>query len=141
MSRDANFRFEWMKKQFVFALLALFAATSACSFLSPGPKSSSGEFEGYYSSGFEVSSFVPCGETENPDYGAGYWLTSSPDFYQQYSDLVQQSGHDPATGYLPVYTRFEGELSSEGSYGHMGAYSHEITVTKTIEMSLDGTCP
>ena len=125
-----------------FLLLAAVALVGfGCSLLTPGKRNTSGEFAGFYSSGFEVSSFVPCDMIASDPTGPGYWLNGTPDFYQRYSELSQQSGYDPATGYLPVFTRFKGELSPAGSYGHMGAYSHEITVTKMLEMSLDGSCP
>ena len=121
-------------------LLLLALAALACQTLSPTPGPTTGEFEGYYSSGFEVSAFLPCGE--DGDYGNGYWwFKGTTEVYQQYYSLVESSGFNPSTGYLSVYVRFKGELSPPGSYGHLSAYEREITVTELLEMSLDGTCP
>lgn len=119
-------------------LLFLILAALACQTLVP----TTGEFEGMYSSGFEVSAFVPCeGVSPDPGYVPAYWLSDPPEFYKEYAALVQSSGHDPVTGYLSVYVRFKGELSPSGTYGHLGAYEHEITVTELLEMSLvDGQC-
>jgi hypothetical protein len=128
-----------MKKQLYLPLLLLFLASLACQTLFPGIGTQSGEFEGYYASGFEVSSFVPCGMTGNASYGAGYWLTGTTEFYDQYYALVQSSGFDP-TGYQSVYVRFKGELSPPGHYGHLGGYEREVTVTELLEMSVDGKC-
>jgi len=129
-----------MKKLSFLVILALLLATLACQALFPGG-AESGEFEGYYASGFEVSSFVPCGMSEDASYGTGYWLTGTAEFNDQYRALVQSSGHDPISGYQPVFVRFSGELSPPGSYGHLGVYEREVTVIELLEMSLDGQCP
>lgn len=121
-------------------LLLLTLAALACQTLAPTPGPTTDEFEGYYASGFEVSSFVPCGMSQDASYGIGYWLNGTSDFYERYTTLVQSSGHDPATGYFSVYVRFTGELSPPGHYGHLGAYEREITVTELLEISLDGLC-
>lgn len=120
-------------------LAILFLAALACEIFGLDPTVD--EFEGYYASGFEVSSFVPCGMSEEASYGNGYWLDGTADFYDQYSALVQSSGFDPSAGYLSVYVRFEGELSLPGSYGHLGAYEREVIVTELLEMSADKKCP
>lgn len=118
-------------------LLFLILAALACQAL---PATTS-EFEGTYSSGFEVSSFVPCDYSDEAGYGVGYWLTGTTEFYDQYYALVESSGFDPSTGYLSVYVRFKGELSPSGDYGHLGMYEREITVTELLEMTLvDGQC-
>lgn len=125
------------------SLLLLVLAALACQTLSPTPGPTKGEFEGTYSNGFEVSAFVPCEGVSlaTPGYVPAYWLSGTSEFYDQYYALVKSSGNDPADGYLSVYIRFKGELSPPGSYGHLGAYSHEITVTELLEMSLDdGQC-
>lgn len=133
-------------KKLLFAfspLLILTLAALACQTLSPTPGPTKGEFEGTYSNGFEVSAFVPCEGVSpaGPGYVPAYWLSGTTEFYEQYTALVQSSGHDPATGYLSVYVRFKGELSPPGSYGHLSAYEREITVTELLEMTLvDGQC-
>ena len=125
-----------MKKHLLLPLILLFLASLACQTLLPGSGTQSGEFEGYYASGFEVSSFVPCGIAENPSYGNGYWLTGNTEFYNQYAALIQSTGFDQSTGYLSVYVRFKGELSPQGTYGHLGAYEREVIVTELLEMSI-----
>ncbi|MCB9135288.1 MAG: hypothetical protein H6636_07665 [Anaerolineales bacterium] len=132
-----------MKRTFNALFLPFFLAALACQLLSPNSGSTKGEFEGTYSNGFEVSAFVPCeGVSPGPGQVSAYWLTGTQDFYDQYYALVQSSGFDQGTGYLSVYVRFKGELSPSGSYGHLGAYAREVTVTDLLEMSLDdGQCP
>ena len=131
-----------MKRTLIYTLGPLLISALACQTLSPTPGQTSGEFEGTYSNGFEVSAFVPCeGVSPGPGYAPAYWLSGTTEFHEQYTALVQSSGHDPSTGYLSVYVRFKGELSPPGSYGHLSAYEREITVTELLEMSLDGTCP
>jgi hypothetical protein len=130
-----------MKTKILPPLIALLFGALACNSLSSWSLGAPASFEGYYTSGFEVSSFVPCGSQEQAGYGNGYWLNGPPGFYESYNQIVSESGHDPATGYLPVYVEFEGQLSPEGNFGHLGAYSREITVTNLILMTLDGTCP
>ncbi len=136
-----------MKRSINFIFLPFFLTALACQTLSPTtttltPTPATDEFEGTYSNGFEVSAFVPCeGVSPGPGYVPAYWLSGTTEFYDQYYALVQSSGHDPVTGYLSVYVRFKGELSPSGTYGHLGAYEHEITVTELLEMSLvDGQC-
>lgn len=93
---------------------------------------STGEYSGYFTSGFEVSSFVPCGSAEQ------WWLGAGPEsgFYDQYLEVI---GPD-AGEYVTVFVRFSGTVSPPGSYGHLGAYSREVTAETVLEMSLDGTC-
>jgi hypothetical protein len=109
--------------------------------LAPLRAQTGGEFAGYFTSGFEVSSFVPCDAQDAPGYGAGYWLSAAPGagFFERYSE-ISQGVSPPPGGYVTVFTRFRGTLSPPGNYGHLGAYSHEVTVIELIEMSLDGTC-
>ena len=116
-------------------------AALACQTLSPTPGPTTGEFKGFYINGFEVSSFVPCDMVDDLAQGTGYWLNGISEMSDQYYALVQSSGFDQGTGYLSVYVRFNGELSPPGGgYGHLGAYEREVTVTKLLEMSLDGQC-
>ena len=100
------------------------------------------ELSGYYTSGFEVSSFVPCEDPDTPGYGAGYWLSAEAGsgFYEQYSAIAETVSPPPG-GYVTVFTRFRCQISPPGNYGHLGAYSHEVTVQEVLEMSLDGVCP
>jgi hypothetical protein len=107
--------------------------------------------EGFYVSGFEILSFVPCGQAEEPGYGAGYWLESHPDsgFRERYEELVAQSrAADPgSSGFVTVYAKFEAdvfpELPAEGmGYGHLNAYRNFAVVTRLLDMQLkpNATC-
>lgn len=100
--------------------------------------STSGEFSGYYTSGFEVSSFVPCAEAGPAASGEAWWLGGAAEsgFYDQYLDVI---GPD-AGEYVTVFVVWRGTVSPPGTYGHLGAYTREATVEEVIEMSLDGTC-
>ena len=101
-------------------------------------------YEGHYTGGFEISSFVPCGSADSPGYGGGWWLSAVPesDFQRRYSSLAAGTA---APGELfVVYVRFVGDLSPEGpggqGYGHVGAYARAVTVTELLEMRSPG-CP
>jgi hypothetical protein len=129
-----------MKRLLYLPLTLLFLTTLACQAILPDSRVNSGEFEGFYTSGFEVASFIPGEMIGDPNQGVGYWVNGTPELYEQYTALVQSRGSDPISGYIPVYVRFKGELSPPGNYGHLGAYEREVTVTELLEMSLDGEC-
>jgi len=97
-----------------------------------------GEFSGYYTSGFEVASFVPCPASALDAADGAWWLGSIPEsnFYDKYLDVI---GPDAAE-YVTVFVVWRGTVSPPGSYGHLGAYTREATVEEVIEMSLDGAC-
>ena len=101
------------------------------------------EFTGHFTSSFEVSSFVPCApETPVPGYFSNaYWVSSTPEsgFYDRYIDVTGTPRAQQPAG-KTVYVHIIGDLSPEGEHGHLGGYSHEITVTQVLEMSLEGTC-
>lgn len=123
-----------------YLILPLLLASLSCRALSPDSNAGTSEFEGYYTFGFEVSAFVPCDYDPEAANGIGYWLTDNSGFSERYFALVESTGQDPVRDYVTVYVRFQGELSSPGSYGHLGAYEREVTVTELLEMSLDGQC-
>jgi hypothetical protein len=95
---------------------------------------STGEFSGFYTSGFEVSSFIACGQTDEQ-----WWLGADPatGFYDYYRTLT---GSQAPGDYTAVFVRFRGNLTAPGLYGHLGAYSREVYVTDLLEMSLNGSC-
>ena len=96
-------------------------------------------FEGYYVAQFEVSSFVPCGCSEESGYGAGYWLQAKDrDFWNAYDRLLIVD--DPFTPGPKVYVRFQGSISEYGSFGHLGLYPREVTVSQLLDMSPNSTC-
>jgi hypothetical protein len=103
-------------------------------------------FVGYYRTSFEISSFVPCAMGDLPGYAKGYWLTADPqvEFYDHYRTTIAASsgsaiaGSDDARAI--VFVRFIGQLSppadpNGAGYGHLGSYTHEITVTQILEMT------
>jgi hypothetical protein len=96
--------------------------------------------DGFYIAEFEVSSFVPCGCDEDLGYGQGYWLSSDPDSGFGKAYHMSSPTSDYKTPGVVVYVQFEGTVSDYGSYGHLGMYLREITVTKLIEVSRDGEC-
>lgn len=89
----------------------------------------SGEYAGHYSVGFEVSEFVPCGSDES------WWLVGTAELVSQVQG--DEPGGTPTT---PVFVRVRGELSDPGSYGHLGAYDRQLTVTEVVEVGSGGGC-
>ncbi len=65
-------------------------------------------YRGHYTHGFEVSSFVRCG---NPE---AWWTGGS---VAQLIKAAREAGADART----IYVELEGRLSSKGRYGHLGA--------------------
>jgi hypothetical protein len=114
-----------------------------------GTRTRTGTFAGYFVSGFEVSSFVPCGQGDRPGYGVGWWLVSqTPGFNQRYRDVLGPKATEPVTPVAGqgadhvVYLRFTGRLEQGAKgYGHLGAYRGQIVVTSLLEMTLGGRCP
>jgi hypothetical protein len=113
----------------------------SCSIFVPAstPAPASTEFEGFYTSSFEVSSFVKCGMNSQSGYGQGYWLVSTTEFQEKFRRTLSGAAgtygpKDNPRVFDTVYVRFTGTLSPKGNYGHLGAYSNEVTVIKVIEM-------
>jgi hypothetical protein len=80
---------------------------------------------------FETSAF-------RTDDGQGpYWLSSETVWPQVVAPL-QQAGRGP---YGRVHLVVEGDLSPPGRYGHLGAYSNELRVTRVIESTLIASDP
>jgi len=70
----------------------------------------SGFFVGYYTWGFETSSFQPCGLDER------WWLVGD-------AELLRRVDGGP-----PVYLEIHGDLSGIGQYGHRNAYRRELVM-------------
>lgn len=91
-------------------------------------------FEGTFTFGWEVSSFVPGGPSET---APRYWVAWTPE--SGFMERFKAHGFDPAwsPGYGTVRTRFEGTLEegATGGYGHMGQYSGQVTVQRVLAMS------
>lgn len=117
----------------------------------PVPDVETGEFQGHYVSGFEVSAFVPCDMDGLPNYGHGYWLeaTAESGFFEKYKSFLSKDydpSHRPEDLGTIVFVHVLGEVSplknagygagtNEYGYGHLGLYPRLITVTKVLEMA------
>jgi len=99
-------------------------------------------YSGYYSFGFETSSFVPCGKVSFPGYGSGYWLKALPasEFFQSVDELLPNAQVEDWS-YIsnPIYVQFVGRLSrktdTDVGYGHLGQYEREITVIRLLTIN------
>jgi hypothetical protein len=76
-----------------------------------------GVFSGYYRHQFEISDFRPAGTSER------WWMKGAGNFV-----LGAMCGMSD-----PCYLVARGELSGQGSHGHLGAYNRELRVTEVIE--------
>ena len=73
-------------------------------------------YKGYYSAGFERSSFVPVGTKER------WWLTPKVAIpCEKYLGSGRLGDPIPI-----VYMEVRGALTQEGRYGHMGIYNREL---------------
>ncbi len=79
-----------------------------------------GRYEGFYTWGFEVSGFQPCGSTES------WWVTGG-DLQSRYDEVATRA-------YEPVYVEVTAEVGPEGKFGHLGASSREVEVKEVLEM-------
>ncbi len=81
-------------------------------------------FSGLFTFGFETSAFVS-------DDGLGpWWLSSHGEVWPDVVAPIDAEGRGPwGQAHLVV----EGVLSKPGRYGHLGAYSRELVVTRVIE--------
>lgn len=111
---------DWrMRRAFLIGLVALAACVTT-------PATNAHRYSGTLDWGFETSSF-------RTDDGQGpYWLSSETVWPQVVAPL-QQSGRGP---YGRLHLIVEGELSAEGRYGQLGAYSRELRVTRVIKSRL-----
>ena len=76
-------------------------------------------FRGHYSSGFEESSFRPCGSAER------WWLEVSEKNYDQWSTAM--APHKGRT-----YIELRGTRTGKGQYGHLGLYDRGLNVIEVI---------
>lgn len=109
-----------MRRAFLVGLLGL--ALAACT-TTPASQRYSGTWDWH----FETSSFTT-------DDGRGpYWLVAEGAAWDQINAPLRNSGRGP---YGRVHLVVEGELSAPGRHGHMGAYTHELRVTRVLETRL-----
>lgn len=111
-----------MRRLFLAGLLGL--ALASCAGSAPaGERRFSGTFDFH----FETASFAP-------DNGGGpYWLSAEGETWNQITAPLTEAGVGP---WGRVHIVVEGRLSPEGHYGHLGAYSRELRVTRVIESRL-----
>lgn len=109
-----------MRRKFLIGLAGFTLA--ACASAPAGPR----RFSGSWAFHFETSAF-------RTDAGEGpYWLAGDGDVWPQLTAPFTQAGSPWGELYIVV----EGELSAPGQYGHLGAYKHELRVTRVIESRL-----
>jgi len=108
-----------------FGLAACFLAGCA---LADSARNTAGSttHSGYYQQGFERSDFYP------EDGGGPYWLTAG----EAASSRIQEY-YVPAPGRgggMTVRLVIEGKLDIGGGFGHVGAYSGELTAARILEI-------
>lgn len=91
-------------------------------------------FEGFLGFGFETSAFTPCGLKEH------WWVTTADDEVGQ--ELTRAYNATTSAQDRPVYARLRGKITAEGSYGHLGFYAREFTVSEIVALRVQepGDC-
>ncbi len=109
-----------MRSLIVLVTLAL--ACGACSLF--GEDTEPGVFEGFYTLGFEDSAFEPCARDER------WWVAPVNEetaLNERYLAVYDQ-------GRVRVFVRLRGERSRKGSYGHLGHYERQLTVSQVLDV-------
>ena len=83
-------------------------------------------FERLYSYGFETSAFTPCGVKEH------WWVGPANDEVGQ--ELMRAYNATTSTQNRGVYARLRGKITPKGSYGHLGFYTREFTVSEIVDL-------
>lgn len=97
-----------------------------------------GSFEGLFVEGFETSRFMPCLS------GASWWLNTTGEangpFWLGIENLRNETntalGADKSAGAPLYYLRIDGRASETGQFGHLGAYTREVTVKSVATMRI-----
>ncbi|MEZ5996260.1 MAG: hypothetical protein R3C25_10955 [Hyphomonadaceae bacterium] len=110
-----------MRRTFLAALLGL--ALAACA---TDDQAMPTRYEGTWAFHFETSSFVADGG------GDPAWLVAEGDVWRQLTAPLAVAGGPWGSAHIVV----EGALSPPGHYGHLGAYTRELRVTRVIETRL-----
>lgn len=87
-----------------------------------------GEFRGHYTSGFEESSFVSCGDTAV----FRTWVDLAGKAQQQ--ERPRWPGAVRGESYQRVYVRWRGTLVGPFHYGHFGVASYHLQVDSILEV-------
>jgi hypothetical protein len=110
-----------MRRRF-FLMMSL--ALAACA--GTGQQARARRFKGVWEFHFETSSFVA-------EDGAGpYWLSAEGEPWERLIAPFGETGRPWGRAAIDV----EGELSEPGRYGHLGAYSRELRVTRVLSARL-----
>jgi hypothetical protein len=111
-----------MRRAFLMALVGLPIAACATPSASR-PQRFSGEWAWH----FETSAFTT-------DDGQGpYWLAADGDLWPELTAPFNEAQNAP---WGRAHVVVEGVLSGPGSYGHLGAYSRQLRVTRVISSRL-----
>lgn len=97
-------------------LVCFLLAGCAYAAAAPAPQ----EFRGYYTYGFEVEAFEPCGARER------WWVVRGEALYRWHREI--------ADSYERVFAVIRGHTGSRGQYGHLGMYQREIVVADVLEV-------
>jgi hypothetical protein len=83
---------------------------------------SSGVYTGYYTHGYEPSRFVPANTKEKWSLAGAFPCR----------ELFTSDGRVVRLDNPAIYIETRGTLSPNGKYGHLGAYSRELTVSEVL---------
>ena len=78
-------------------------------------------YSGSYQPGWELSDFTPRGSTET------WWLSGNLRRTEPFSLGYHPNG-------VHLFVTVEGQLSSRGHHGHLGAYQRELRVIRVISV-------
>jgi hypothetical protein len=99
------------------SLLALSLSCCASDNLATGVST---VYRGHYTKGFEINDFVLCGGSQR------WWVTG--DEMPLIKALTSPAGMVGGT----IYAEVRGHLTRRGSFGHLGAYPHELVVERVL---------
>jgi hypothetical protein len=83
-------------------------------------------FEGKVAFGFETSLFAPCGVSEQ------WWVIPADAELSQ--ELQRAYDQTAPKEYAGVYARLRGKITARGTFGHLGAYQREFTVSEIVDL-------
>jgi hypothetical protein len=111
----------------------------------PPKRTWSGEFRGYYMSGFESSAFKPCvplesfvGTAYEGTEGARAWVSFTNEASAQARSRWPRDSV-PQQESPPIYVRWRATVEGPGRYGHMGVSTYGMKVTEVLEMRRGGS--
>lgn len=98
---------------------------------------------GTFQQGFEVSWFVPC--PRGGSFNRGWVAGGDQRFFDRYDQLRREAGADARMGPV-VLARVEAEVRTalppgQPGFGHLGQGDAELTILRTISMTLGDACP